>query len=201
MSDIVRYAALDKLAEHYRKGLSDDLLPTEEKQLLERLNFVDNLIRGCRSRKFCIEAVRKKFYVSQATAYRDYKDTKRFFGSMSLADKEYDRGNLEELAMKGVRMAMELGDLKAYFSGIREIRLIRGYGSEDFDKIPIEDLIKKQIIVQAAGSKGIIEINLDNATDIDFVDLNELLDQTSIFGQPVEDLQKVFVKKDGADLK
>jgi hypothetical protein len=198
MSDIARIASLDLIAAHYAKGLSDELLPEAEKNLLDRLNFCDNLIRACRTRKFCREALEKKFGVSTATAYRDFKDTKKFFGSMSLADKEYDRAVLEEMAMKGVRMALELGDLKSYFSGIRELRLIRGYANEEFNKIPIEDLINKQIIVRAAGAKGPIEINIDNAEDVDFTMVNELLEQTSIFEKSVEELQKDFVKKPDA---
>lgn len=201
MSDVSR-TSLDKLSKHWASGKDDSTLPERERKLLERMNFVDNLIRGYRSRKFCITALRKKFpEISQATAYRDYNDTKRFFGSLSLADKEYDRGILEEMAMKGIRMALELGDLKSYFAGIREVRLIRGYSNEDFNKIPVEDLINKQIIVKAAGARGPIEINLDNAEEVDYEEVEELLEMTSIFNQDIDKLQESFVKKDGANTK
>lgn len=201
MSDIVRLPSLDALSEHYQTGLPDSALPQEDQDLLARLNFCDNLIRGCRTRKFCKEALIKKFNVSSSTAYRDYNDTKRFFGSLSLAEKEYDKQHLEEMAMKGVRMAIAAGDLKAYFTGIKEIRLLRGYGSEEANSIPIEDLIHREIIIRSAGSKGPIDINLDSAEDIDHQDVTELLGQSSIFEQPVGDLQKLFAKKDGPDHK
>ncbi|MCO6501352.1 MAG: hypothetical protein J5I47_13385 [Vicingus serpentipes] len=82
---------------------------------LDKIDFVDNLIRNGRSPKQIITFLQKRFPsegISRATAYRIIKDAKYVYGSTNREDKEYWRSVLVDLIFDTRKRARLAGDIK-----------------------------------------------------------------------------------------
>ncbi len=114
-------------------GLSDD-----EKALLERCNFADDLLRQRHTDSAVVRMLRLKFGVSQATAYNDVATTKYIFSSIPLSEKEYGLKLMLELNMKVIQKCMEKGDYKI----VRELQETR---LKIFDRIKGVDELREEL--------------------------------------------------------
>lgn len=97
---------LDRIRAHVFAG--NDISYREE-IVLERYNFIDNLISQGNTDKELVSAIMKRFQISTAQAYRDIAATKLVFASRSLLDKDYYRWWLFQQHLK-LYKKLELND-------------------------------------------------------------------------------------------
>jgi len=85
---------LDNLKEYCLNPDSTKLSP-KEKEMFDRWDVADNLLRQYPNRKDAASMMMEKFKgISRASAYRDLYNAQRLFGSMSRYDKNYWRDYL-----------------------------------------------------------------------------------------------------------
>jgi hypothetical protein len=106
----------------------------EEEGILERCNFADNMLRNRNSDRAVRDMLKKRFSVSDATAYSDIATTKYLFNSLSIADKDYGLKLLLELNMKALDRAMIKDDLKVADSLMNtRLKLLEKIAQDDGD--------------------------------------------------------------------
>ncbi len=131
----------DIILANYQDKLQDiSDLPDKLQEEFNRWDYADNLIRHYHSMKDVVPMIMKKFNVSQATAYRDIANAKRFFASINKIDKDYWRYMLSEFCMDNLRLSIAKKDPKAVVLTIKTMYLVLGLDKDDPDMPNWEDI-------------------------------------------------------------
>lgn len=168
---------LSKFKNDVPEQLADD-----EKKLLDRWNFADNLIRTYQDSRTIIEMIMAKFKISEATAYRDLAYAKRFFGSINIGDKDYYRSIYAEQLEEYAKQAASKMDYKTATAAIKEAAEIRGLKDGDEVKDLYLDLepckFELSVTININGQAKLSTINLDrleNVQEAEYVEVEEAI--------------------------
>lgn len=130
--------------------ISDGKKPLSEalQSRLDKMDFVDNLIRNGRQAKQIMGFLQKKYKkekISRPTAYRIIADAKYVFNSTSIRTKDYDRSVAIDLILDTRARARKKGDFKTM--SMCDSNYIKVTGV-DRDDIELPDMSKIQPPVQ-----------------------------------------------------
>jgi hypothetical protein len=187
---------IDYLILNFKYGEKRYPLKQKHKELLERWNFADNLIRRNYPNKTVVDMMKKKFGKDQATHYRDVKDAKRFFGSMSLENKDYEKILQKEMLEKAIKMCFEKKDMKSLGTLMKERRLLLGLDRDANGQLTPDLLGGNQIIVQLKNGDETKSIRLDTLDNIEEVDFEEILDKVDVTKASDEAVLELLDPKD-----
>jgi hypothetical protein len=138
---------LEKICAFLQTKGAKPLSKTLEKRL-DKIDFVDNLIRNGRSPKQVLVFLQKRFKdekISRATAYRYIADAKYVYGTINRESKDYWRGVLIDLILETRRLSKAEKDYKTMASC--EANLFKALGL-DKDDPDLPDFQKMQPPVQ-----------------------------------------------------
>ncbi len=166
---------VDRIRAHMFHGMD---ISEKETEILERYNFIDNLINQGLTDKEIVSAALKRFELSTAQAYKDISATKLVFASRSILDKEYYRWWEFQQSLK-LYKKLELNDR------FKEMVMLRKHISEvlGLDKVDEKVLDPDQygnhkffmIINQDSGPK--IQINFNEAHKLSEAEFRSIREQ------------------------
>lgn len=135
----------------YRQGKPGVALSEFQKELDDKLDYADNIIREYRTQKRCIPMLLKKFpTISRTTAWRLYMAAKYVHGSLNKYDKDYERIALYEKYMDLVDKMWAVNPVK-YAKNIvlalDKAAKVMGLDQPELEKINPEDLVQHNYIL------------------------------------------------------
>ncbi len=125
-----KLTTFDIILQKYKSHQQEEL-DADQRILIDRWNYADNLIRTYQDSKTIISMLMEKFHISEATAYRDVSSAKRFFGSINIGDKDYYRTLYAEQLEEWAKQAASKMDYKTATAAIKEAAEIRGLKDGD----------------------------------------------------------------------
>lgn len=137
---------LEKICAFLQTKGAKPLSKTLEKRL-DKIDFVDNLIRNGNSPKQVLVYLQKRFKedeISRATAYRYIADAKYVYGTINRESKDYWRGVLIDLILETRRLARRDQDYKVMASCEANLFRALGLDKEDQD-LPQLDKIQPPV--------------------------------------------------------
>ena len=157
-----------------------ELLDADQRLQVERWNYIDNLIRTWQDSKTILGMHKAKWDISEATAYRDFANAKRFFGSLNIGEKDYYRPIYAEQLEEYAKLSASKGDYKTATAALKEAAEIRGLKDNDEVRDLYLDLepskFELSITINVNGQQKIstIDLNrLEDINDVDYVEVNE----------------------------
>ena len=190
---------LDIIIRHYKDHSTDELNEVQQK-MLERWNFVDNLMRNYEDRETVLSMLKEKFNISIGQCWRDIANAKLFFGTININDKPYYKIYYAEWLEQLAKESHAAGERKVAKECLREAAEIRGLKDEDFDA----DKYRKRehhtfvININSSGSKAAKKIDLDKIQDVpetEFEEIIENVENSSSVSE--EEMQKMLDQKHG----
>jgi hypothetical protein len=133
---------LEKICAFLQTKGANPLSKTLENRL-DKIDFVDNLIRNGNSPKKVLVFLQKRYKdenISRATAYRYIADAKYVYGTISRESKEYWRGVLIDLILETRRLARQDKDYKVMASCEGNLFKALGLDKEDQDLPPMDKI-------------------------------------------------------------
>jgi hypothetical protein len=133
---------LEKISAFLNTKGAKALSPALEKRL-DKIDFVDNLLRNGRSPKQVLVFMQKRFKeenISRATAYRYMADAKYVYGTINREDKEYWKGVLIDMTMETRSRARQAGDYKTMASCENTLYKIVGLDKDEIDLPPLDKI-------------------------------------------------------------
>lgn len=166
----------------------------EEEDILERCNFADNMLRNRNSDRAVRDMLKKRFNVSDSTAYSDIATTKYLFNSLSIADKDYGLKLLLELNMKALDRALVKDDLKVADSLMNtRLKLLDKITQDDADDSR-RSLKPNVFLFQLPSSAGRPRImNMDDFHTLDEYEIEDIEEKVNKAMIPL-DLPKALKK-------
>lgn len=134
--------SLDKICAYLQTSGKKTLSPALQERL-DKIDFVDNLIRNGRSPKEVAAILPRRYpdeKISRATAYRYIADARYVFGSISRNDKEYWRSVLVDLILETRKKARQDNDLKTMAACEANLYKALALDKEDPDLPPFDKL-------------------------------------------------------------
>lgn len=123
------------IAEYLKTGGNSILLTAEQKNLLERIDFCDNLIRKYKKQSEIVLVITTRFGISRQQAYKTVQATQEIYGSVATVSKEYWRKITIDWIIDAVNLARESKDIKGLNAALAN--LIKALG---LDKTDITDI-------------------------------------------------------------
>lgn len=135
----------------YRQGKPGVALNQFQKELDDKLDYTDNIIREYRTQKRCIPMLMKKYpSISRTTAWRLFMAAKYVHGSLNKYDKDYERIALYEKYMELVDKMWNVNPVK-YAKNIvlalDKAAKVMGLDQPEIEKINPEDLVQHNYIL------------------------------------------------------
>lgn len=197
-------SSLDKICAYLQTSGKKPLSEPLQKRL-DKIDFVDNLIRNGRSPKEISHFLPKRFPdedISRATAYRIISDAKYVFGSISRTDKEYWRSVLVDLILETRKYARKENDLKTMAACEANLYKAMALDKDDpdlpsFDKIqpPIQILNVTNVFMEKY--KGILPNSImKEAKALNFEELKTADEERKSFEEEEEEEQYDFDDED-----
>lgn len=141
---------LEKIIQ-YRQGKSGVTLTDFQKELDDKLDYADNIIREYRTQKRCIPMLMKKFpSISKTTAWRLYMAAKYVHGSLNKYDKNYEQIALYEKYMELADKLWKVNPLKYaknIILALDKAAKVMGIDQPEIEKINPEDLVQHNYIL------------------------------------------------------
>lgn len=137
---------LEKICAYLQTKGAKELSKSLENRL-DKIDFVDNLIRNGNSPKQVLVYLQKRFKdekISRATAYRYIADAKYVYGTINRESKDYWRGVLIDLILETRRLARKEKDYKTMSSCESNLFRALGLDKEDQD-LPQLDKIQPPV--------------------------------------------------------
>jgi hypothetical protein len=107
------------------------VLSDKEKEILDRWDVADNLLRTTATEAVVVEKLCYKFKYSSSQARKDIKDAKYFFGSQRKIEKNYERHWAIERIKDAILKAELDRDYKSLAHLFREFRAYTGIDKDD----------------------------------------------------------------------
>jgi hypothetical protein len=192
---------IDHVVKNFEFG--DERFPLSEKhrELVERWSFADNLLRKNYPNSTIAALISKTFTgrngetVSIATAYRDIENAKRLFNSMSKENKDYEKILQLEWINKGIKICLEKGDMKSYWAGIRERRLLLGLDKDASGDLTPDVLGGNTTVVQLLIEGKREEFRLDDVSKIPEAVILQASEQNDITNLEDAEIMKLVQMK------
>lgn len=140
---------------------------------LNRWDYTDNILRTYQDAKTVRGFIMEKFGVSMATAYRDVKNAKRFFGSINITDKDFYRQLYAESLEELHKLSIAKGDYKTAALALKEAAEIRCLKESDDIQQLYSDLEASKFVITINVTSGdsdkpkVTEIDLDKIDSAD----------------------------------
>jgi len=137
--DIVPIAIVNDvqaITEYMKTGGNSVLLSEEQKNLLERIDFTDNLIRKYKNNSEIVSILCVRFSVSRKTAYKTIQATQEVYGSTATISKEYWRKITIDWIIDAINLARTSKDVKGLNAALAN--LIKALGLDKADTIDID---------------------------------------------------------------
>lgn len=183
MARLTSETTLDTIIKAFKTHKVDEL-SQKHKEILERWNFTDNLLRQYEDRETILETLQEKFSISRSQAWRDLADAKHLFGTVNINHKDYYRIFYAELLEQMAKEAHAAGNLKVAKDCIKEAAEIRGLKDDSDSELyqylePHTFVMEVNIVVGDKKTKR--EIDLDNlpVEDVEFEEIIEDIERGS----------------------
>ena len=157
-----RQTIKEALHEYYMDP-SVNILTDTQKAILERWEFIADLLRNGRTQGATARYVMTTYNISRQQAYNDIRDCQEFFGAHDHTDKEFLRDVLWNLNLKVYKEARKKGDLRAATSALNNMMNVRGLAKEDKDLTAMESW---------TGPKFLMVLQMEDGQAID-IDLSQ----------------------------
>jgi hypothetical protein len=183
---------LDRIVAYLQDETGNVYLPDSLHKLLDRLDYIDNLIRGdLYWDRDVIPMIMKKYDIGKAQAYRLINATKYVHRSTSKADKMYEMDFMWHLSVRTFRLAQKANNLKQMNTAISNMHKL--WKDRNQDVSPYEDLQQHQyfIVIPMDGGKKNVKLNLNDIGEaIPYEEVQEIVDSlnTSIEETQIEAL-------------
>lgn len=195
----------DRLFKYVSSGKDEEdiVLTDYERDILERFDFIDNLLRKHRpviTTKQVLNMYIRKFGKSEAQFYRDLNKTQKLYGSLYSFDKSYKKALYVEWLEQLCSISEAAGDYRSAISALKLATEIMRLNVDDNDKGFKEwQSNVYNLIINAPGlPEGTPPINIDQLQKIPATQFNQLMD--SVHGD-VPDLDMISKQIDDADAK
>lgn len=188
---------LDRIWAYCVWGEDKLALSDTELKIKERFDTAFSLLAKFNSPEEVIPQLRSKFGISQAQAYRDIANAKRLYGDITESSKEADRYILSEYAMKTLKLAANLKDVKGMNAAIANLIKLKRLDQIDSSVLTEEDMQDHTYTMVMPGKNGEpIKIDLMDLDKIPKADKQSLL---SFFANEITDAEVIDImgKKDG----
>ena len=169
-------STFDKIQAYYVNPEKYELSETCEAIRQRWVLVVNLLLRGFPRYKIA-NMLEKDFGLSQAQAYLDINNAGNLFGDIHQTSKEVEKAMWREWCRDFIQRAKRRGDMKAESKGLDMYAKYGDFGAEELSFDP-EKLEKKDIeitvdpkliaVLQNMISKGVVDFNTLDVTDIDF---------------------------------
>ena len=169
-------STFDKIQAYYVNPEKYELSETCEAIRQRWVLVVNLLLRGFPRYKIA-NMLEKDFGLSQAQAYLDITNAGNLFGDIHQTSKEVEKAMWREWCRDFIQRAKRRGDMKAESKGLDMYAKYGDFGAEELSFDP-EKLEKKDIeitvdpkliaVLQNMISKGVVDFNSLDVTDIDF---------------------------------
>jgi hypothetical protein len=181
--------AIESIREFYLSDRRVELSEKEE-EIRQRLMAAHALLVEYHSIERGIPVHKARFGVSDATAYRDFKDALRLFGDVKRSEKEGYRYILWEWSAKTFELAKNGGDYKTMSDIIGKMSKLMGLDRDepdmpDFEKlqpnvypIVMDDFIR-QLLMGAISKGGSVDLSQmmnyarKNTVDAEFTEISD----------------------------
>ena len=169
-------STFDKIQAYYVNPEKYELSETCEAIRQRWVLVVNLLLRGFPRYKIA-NMLEKDFGLSQAQAYLDINNAGNLFGDIHQTSKEVEKAMWREWCRDFIQRAKRRGDMKAESKGLDMYAKYGDFGAEELSFDP-EKLEKKDIeitvdpklieVLKNMISKGVVDFNTLDVTDIDF---------------------------------
>jgi hypothetical protein len=169
-------STFDKIQAYYVNPDKYELSETCEAIRQRWVLVVNLLLRGFPKYKIA-NTLEKDFGLSQAQAYLDINNAGNLFGDIHQTSKEVEKAMWREWCRDFIQRAKRRGDMKAESKGLDMYAKYGDFSAEELSFDP-EKLEKKDIeitvdpklitVLQNMISKGVVDFNSLDVTDIDF---------------------------------
>lgn len=140
---------MERLYTFVSGGVEESGLSEEEKELLTRCSFADDMLRQRHTDAAVAKLIRQRYGVSHQTALNDIATAKYVFSSIPLAEKEYGLKLLLELNMKALNKCFENNEYRIV-RDLMETRL------KIFDRLKDFDQSREEMANQKSGGNTYI---------------------------------------------
>ena len=159
---------------YYYINAKTSSLGEEERQILDRCNFADNMLRNRSTDSVVLACLIEKFNISKATAYNDLVTTKYLFNSLSIEDKSYGLKLLLDINMKCLDKCILDGDYKTA-RDLQETRLKMLDKIQDSVDVDESSLLPPVFLIQVNTTRnGGRPKTLDYQNDIKDLDAEDI---------------------------
>ncbi len=146
---------------------SDQKLTEADLNIMERWKFVhDSQINSFLVGKDLEQALIDKFDISIRTARYDIANSKKFFITEEMIDKDYWRGLLLRWQLKGLKLSFDNNNFKEFNTGIRNLYMILGLGKGDKNVNP--KMLRQNVFNFYSDPK---RIGLEEITEAEIIEL------------------------------
>lgn len=183
---------VDRLIEHFRKGYKYEL-SQEDKEIFERWNFADNMLRRGHTPKTIVGAMREKWDNGDSTFYRDIQNAKKLFGSLTKVDKDYEKMIMLGWLNKAIRTCFLQGNMRD-LKGHLQLKIeLLGLTKEDSGDLTPDMLGGNTYVINLPGGRT---IDIDSLEEIDPEIIEDALVLSDITELPHKKQVDILTRKD-----
>lgn len=186
---------MDYLTSNPKKDLKDIDLSPDDARILERLQFIDGLLRRHRpkiKKQDIINMTVRRYNISERQFHNDYSNCQKLFGNVNPLDRKYLKTLYAEWFEQMASLAESKGDFKSAVLALEKAAEIQGLYEKDTEDDTHSDNPGKFVMVMMLQDGGVKTADLDALKDMPEADYQELIDITTIPTTGVQEMQKLL---------
>jgi hypothetical protein len=190
---------LDRLMEYLtsnpKKELEDMELTDEDARILERLQFIDSLLRRHRpkiKKQDIINMTVRRYSISERQFHVDYSNCQKLFGNVNPLDRKYLKTLYSEWLEQIASLAESKGDYKSAVLAIEKAAQIHGLYEKELAEDSGKDNPGKFVMVMMLQDGNVKTADLDALSKMPEAEYQELIDVTTIPTTGVDEMSKLL---------
>lgn len=186
---------MDYLTSNPKKELKDIELSDEDARILERLQFIDGLLRRHRpkiKKQDIINMTVRRFSISERQFHVDYSNCQKLFGNINPLDKKYLRNLYAEWFEQMASLAESKGDYRSAAMALKEAAEIQGLYEKDTEDDQPQDSPGKFVMVMMLSDGKVKTADLDALNKLPEAEYQELIEVATVPTTGVDEMKELL---------